>query len=67
MKSILKISTISNIDDVNSVREAIAKHEGVIACEISLSKQEANIIYDSSAITLDEIISSIEEIGHSLI
>lgn len=66
MKSMLKILSINNNDDINSVREAIAKHEGVVACEISLSKKEANIIYDSSAVTLEEIKNSIEEAGYSL-
>lgn len=66
MKSVIKIPTINNNDDVSDIREAIAKHDGVVACQISLSKKEVNIIYDSSAVTLEEIKISIEETGHHL-
>ena len=66
MKSILKIPTINNNDDINTVREAIAKHDGVVACQISVSQKEASIIYDSSAVSLEEIKNSIEEVGHNL-
>lgn len=66
MKSILKIPSINNNDDINIVRDVIANHEGVVACQISLSKKEANIIYDSSAVSLEEIRNSIEEVGYSL-
>ena len=67
MKSLLKISNINTNDDVINVREAIAKNDGVIACEVSLPKKEVNIVYDDKSITIDKIISSIEEVGYSIL
>ena len=67
MKSLLKVSNINTNEDIINVREAIAQNEGVIACEVSLSKKEVNIVYDDKSVTIDKIISSIEEIGYSII
>ena len=67
MKSLLKVSNINTNEDIINVREAIAQNEGVIACEVSLSRKEVNIVYDDKSVTIDKIISSIEEIGYSII
>ncbi|GAA0087142.1 ferredoxin [Clostridium perfringens] len=67
MKSLLKVSNINTNEDIINVREAIAQNAGVIACEVSLSKKEVNIVYDDKSVTIDKIISSIEEIGYSII
>lgn len=67
MKSLLKVSNINTNEDIINVREAVAQNEGVIACEVSLSKKEVNIVYDDKSVTIDKIISSIEEIGYSII
>lgn len=67
MKSVIKISNMNSNSDVISVREAIANNEGVIACEINLSKQEVNVVYDDSSVEIDKIIISVEEAGYSVI
>ncbi|WP_278600283.1 heavy-metal-associated domain-containing protein [Clostridium tertium] len=67
MKSLLKVANLNTNDDVISIREAVAYNEGVIACEVSLSKKEVSVVYDDKSITEDKIIISIEEVGYSII
>ena len=66
MKSLLKISNVNTNEDIIKIREALAKNEGLIACEISLSKKEVSLIYDDTSMTLDKLVSSIEEIGYAI-
>ena len=66
MKSLLKISNVNTNEDIIKVREALAENEGLIACEISLSKKEVSIIYDDTSVTLDDLIASIEEAGYTV-
>lgn len=67
MKAILTIPNLNTNEDVVNIKEVIAKNEGVIACEINLSKKEVNIVYDDKTIDLDIVMASIEEIGYSII
>ena len=67
MKAILTIPNLKTNEDVISIKEVIAKNEGIIACEINLSKKEVNIVYDDKTIDLDIVMASIEEIGYSII
>lgn len=67
MKSVIKVGNMNNNEDVIKVREAIANNEGVIACEVDISKQEVNIVFDDTSIDIDKIIISIEEAGYSII
>lgn len=67
MKSFLKVPNMKDNKDVAIIREAIAKNIGVIACEILLSKKEVTIFYDEFSITLDDLISSIEDMGYTVI
>lgn len=64
MKSILKIKTLKTSKDVIEVKESIATKLGVIACEVNINKQEANILYDDLVVSLDNLIEAVEEIGH---
>ena len=66
MKSLLKLSNVNTNEDIIKIREALAKNEGLIACEISLSKKEVSLIYDDTSITLDKLVSSIEEVGYAI-
>ncbi len=67
MKAVLTIPNLNTNEDVVNIKEVIAKNEGVIACEINLSKKEVNIVYDDKTIDLDIVMASIEEIGYSII
>ncbi|MBU5455675.1 heavy-metal-associated domain-containing protein [Caproiciproducens sp. MSJ-32] len=67
MKSFLKVPNMKDNKDVAIIREAIAKNIGVIACEILFSKKEVTIFYDESSITLEDLISSIEDMGYTVI
>jgi Copper chaperone len=58
---------MNTLQDVNNVREAIAKTEGVVACEINKDKGEVSIVYDVYFANLDNIIESIEELGYTVI
>lgn len=66
MKTVLKISNLNTNEDVISIREVVGSNEGVIACEINLSKKEVNIVYDDKSLTIDKIIAEVEELGYSI-
>ncbi|MCF0146925.1 MAG: heavy-metal-associated domain-containing protein [Clostridium sp.] len=67
MKTVLRISNLNTNEDVISIKEVIAHSEGTIACEVNVNKKEVSIVYDDKTISLDRIISSIEELGYSVI
>lgn len=67
MKSTLKVFNMRTLNDVGSVRNAIAGNEGVIACQISKEKSEVEIVYDGRLLSEDIIIESIEELGFTVI
>lgn len=66
MKVTLKVSNLNTNEDVISIKNAISHNEGIIACEISISKKEVNIVYDDKAVVLDKITAAIEELGYSI-
>lgn len=67
MKSVLNVGNIESQGDVISIRETIAGHEGVIACEINLIKKEISLVYDDKSVSLDNIINSIESLGYNVL
>ena len=66
MKATLKICDMLTSKDVVKVKEAISTNEGVIACGIHKVKKEAEIVYDSSYISIEDIIETIEEQGYTV-
>ena len=52
---------------INNIREAVANNEGVIACEVNITKQEVSVVYDDRSVSLDDIINSIEIKGYSVV
>lgn len=64
MKSTLKICDMITSKDVTRVKNAISTNEGVIACGIHKGRKEAEIVYDSQYISIEEIIESIENEGY---
>lgn len=64
MKEVLKISNLNTNDDVLALRESISNNEGVVACEVNLTKKEINIVFDDQVITIDKIILSLEKLGY---
>lgn len=66
MKTVLKILNLNTNEDVINIREVVGSNEGVIACEINLSKKEVNIVYDDKSLTIDKIIAEVEELGYSI-
>lgn len=67
MKSIIKVPGVKNSEDISKIKTAIAGNEGVIACEISKEKGEVNVVYDTYFVQLEDIISSIEELGYTVL
>ena len=67
MKSVLSICNISNNKDVSKIQRAISSNEGVIACEVSLTKKEVQIIYNESFLNIDTIVDSIENLGYIVV
>ena len=45
----------------------VSNYEGILACEINLNKKEVSIVYDSLSVSIDEIITSIENTGYMVI
>ena len=64
MKEVLKISNLNTNDDVLALRESISNNEGVVACEVNLTKKEINIVFDDQVITIDKIVASLEKLGY---
>lgn len=67
MKTSIKVLNMNSNQDINNIRMAISKNEGVIACEISKEKGEVQIVYDDYFVTEDKIIESIEDLGYTVI
>ena len=67
MKSILKLSKIKSFDDVAVLSEAVARNEGVIACQVSIEKNEISIVYDDYFLKEEDLIQSVEEAGFIVI
>lgn len=64
MKSLIRIHNLNNSKDVQKVRKIISINEGIIACEINLSKKEIQVVYDNLSISIEDILSSIEMAGY---
>jgi copper chaperone CopZ len=58
---------MNTLEDVNSVRKAIANNEGVVACEVNKEKGEVSVVYDTYFVSLDNIIESIEDLGYTVL
>lgn len=67
MKSVLKLSKIKNFDEAALLREAVSHNEGVIACQVSVEKNEISIVYDDYFLKEDDLIQSVEEAGFIVI
>jgi len=67
VKSSIRICNIKTNEDINNIREAVANNEGVIACEVNITKQEVSVVYDDRSVSLDDIINSIEIKGYSVV
>jgi copper chaperone CopZ len=48
----------------NKIESKINKMEGVDDCELDLATKTITVIYDSNKISLDKIVSEIEDIGY---
>ena len=67
MKSLFKIGSMKTLEDVSNIRNAISNMEGVIACQVNLEKREVNVVYDDFFIKEDDLISSIEDSGYTVL
>lgn len=67
MKSIIKICDMKSTKDISNIKNVISSNEGVIACEVSLEKKEAQIIYNESYLSIESIIESIESLGYMVL
>jgi len=67
VKSTIKILNMESEKDVKSIQEAIQKYNGIIASQISLAKNELVVIYNSTFLTEEKIIDSIEDLGYIVI
>lgn len=67
MKSVIRIANMRTLADINNIREAISKNEGIIACQINKDKQEVNVIYDDYFINEEDLIQCLEDSGYSTV
>lgn len=67
MKSIIKILNMESEKDVRLIQNAIANNSGIIASQVSLSKKEIVIIYDSIYLNEEKIIDIVEDLGYIVI
>lgn len=67
MKALLRIYNLTTHDDIINIRNVVSNYEGILACEINLNKKEVNIVYDSLSVSIDKIMTSIENVGYMVI
>jgi copper chaperone len=67
LKSVLKILEMHTLEDVNTIRQAIAGNEGVVACEVSAEKHEVSVVYDNYCLKLEKLVDSIEDLGYTVL
>lgn len=67
MKSVLKVSNMNNLNDVNKIRNLIAQNEGVVACYVDRKSSIIELIYDEYLLKLDDIIDSMESLGYIIV
>lgn len=67
MKALLGIYNLTTHDDIVNIRNVVSNYEGILACEINLNRKEVNVVYDSLSVSIDEIMTSIENAGYMLI
>jgi copper chaperone CopZ len=67
MKSVIKIANMRTLADINNIREAISKNEGVIACQICRDKKEVSVVYDDYFLSEEDIIQGLEDLGYTTI
>lgn len=63
MKAVIKVHEIKKQKDVVRIQKVISCIEGIIACEVSLKKNEIQLIYNESFVNVDSIIEELENIG----
>ena len=64
MRSVIKVYNLNTSKDLGKIQNAISNNEGVIACEISLTKKEIQVIYNETIVNLDKLIECIENLGY---
>ena len=67
MKSLVRIYNLTNYEDIIKIKSLVSNYNGILACEINLNKKEVSIVYDSLSVSIDEIITSIENTGYMVI
>jgi len=67
MKAVLKVCDMVTSKDISKVRSAISDNEGVLACQIRPDIKEVEIVFDNYFISKDDIITSIEDKGYTVI
>lgn len=67
MKALVRIYNLTTHDDIVNIKNVVSNYEGILACEINLKKKEVNIVYDRLSVSMDEIITSIENAGYMVI
>ena len=67
MKSVLKVCSMQNNDDVSNIRTAISNNLGVIACEINTEKGEVSVVYEDFFVKSEKLIQSLEDSGYTVL
>lgn len=67
MKAVIKVHEIKKQKDVAKIQKVISCIEGIIAFEVSLDKNEIQLIYNDSFVNLDKIIEELENVGYMVI
>lgn len=63
MKTLINIKGMSCMHCVASVKNAIEALSGVSAAEVNLEAKNAEVEYDDALVSVDDIISAVEEQG----
>ena len=63
MRSLVRIYNLTTYNDIVNIRNVVSNYEGILAWEINLNKKEVSIVYDSLSVSIEEIITCIENSG----
>lgn len=63
----MEISNLNSQNDVNIIREAFEKQDGILGLEITLDEKIVNVIYDDFYTTQYVVIDVIEGLGYGIV
>ncbi|WP_297522887.1 heavy-metal-associated domain-containing protein [uncultured Clostridium sp.] len=62
----MELSNLNSQDDVVKIQNALANQEGILAVEIKLAENSANVVYDDFYTTQYVVLDVVESLGYGV-